>query len=57
MAQAFHQGDLRVSGEPFSVAEHVGAMSFLTGLMFSISQTGVLVYRRADSGIAQLAWL
>jgi len=56
MAQAFHPNDLRVSGEPFSVAEHVGAMSFRTGRMFSVSQTGVLVYRRADSGIVQLAW-
>jgi Tol biopolymer transport system component/tRNA A-37 threonylcarbamoyl transferase component Bud32 len=55
-AQPFDVNKLRVTGEPFPVAEQVGAMRFGPGLVYSISQNGVLVYRGAGSGDVQLAW-
>jgi Tol biopolymer transport system component len=56
VAQRFDPKQLRVTGEPFSIAERVGAMSFQPGLMYSVSQNGVLVYRSAPSDTVQLAW-
>ena len=56
VAQRFDPKQLRLSGEAFSIAERVGAMSFLPGLMYSVSQNGVLVYRSAPSDTVQLAW-
>ena len=55
VAQPFNPKQLRVTGETFSIAERVGAMSFLPGLMYSISQNGVAVYRSAPSDTVQLA--
>lgn len=56
MAQPFDARKLRVSGEPFSVAEQVatsggGALSW-----FSTSENGILVYRAISSKMSQLAW-
>ncbi|HET9319325.1 MAG TPA: protein kinase [Bryobacteraceae bacterium] len=56
LAQPFDLKELRLAGEPVSIAEQVGAMTFLPGLMFSVSQNGVAVYRSAESAVVQLAW-
>jgi len=56
LAQPFDLRELRVTGEAFSIAEDVGGMTFLPGLMFSVSQNGVAVYRSAESNTVQLAW-
>jgi len=56
LARPFELNALRVTGEPVSIAEQVGAMTFVPGLMFSVSQNGVAVYRSAESATVQLAW-
>jgi Tol biopolymer transport system component len=56
VAQRFDPKQLRVTGDAFSIAERVGAMSFLPGLMYSVSENGVAVYRNAPSDTVQLAW-
>ena len=56
VAQPFDLKTLRVAGEPVSIGEQVGAMNFLPGLMFSVSQNGMVVYRSAESSTLQLAW-
>ena len=57
MAQGFDADKLELKGEPFSVAEQVdrlgGGARFA---LFSVSQTGVLVYRSGFSDNAQLTW-
>jgi Tol biopolymer transport system component/predicted Ser/Thr protein kinase len=54
MAQAFDAGKLHVSGDPFPVAEGVGRFVG-TGARFSVSQTGVLVWRGGGSASTQIA--
>jgi Tol biopolymer transport system component len=56
MALAFDQRRLQVVGEPFPVAEHVGAGN-LAG--FSVSRAGVLAYRERDDSVeadGRLVW-
>jgi serine/threonine protein kinase len=48
MAQAFDVASLALTGAPFPVAEQVGH--------FSVSETGVLVYKSSDAGKKQLVW-
>lgn len=57
MAQGFDAGKLELMGEQFPVAEHVDRLpsNFFFSL-FSVSETGVLVYRSGTAGNAQLAW-
>ena len=55
MAQPFDAGRLRITGDPFPVAERVLRMP-VPGSLFSISQNGVLAYRSAGSNNVQLAW-
>jgi serine/threonine protein kinase len=55
MAQPFDAGRLRITGDPFPIAERVLRMP-LPGSLFSISQNGILAYRSTSSGNAQLAW-
>jgi Tol biopolymer transport system component len=56
LAQPFDLKALRIAGEPVPIAEQVAAMTFLPGLMFSVSQNGVAVYRGTESATVQLAW-
>ena len=57
MAQPFDAGKLRLSGDPFPVAEQVGYDSILILGFFSLSQNGVLVYDSgSDHGDDELTW-
>lgn len=55
-AQRFDANKLRVTGDPFSIAEQVEAMRYTNGSFFSVSQNGVLAYRGTGSDDVQLAW-
>jgi eukaryotic-like serine/threonine-protein kinase len=55
MAQPFDMRRLRVTGEPFRVAEQVDTMH-VAASKYSVSQNGVLVYSGAPSRDVQLAW-
>jgi eukaryotic-like serine/threonine-protein kinase len=54
MAQAFDPKKLNLTGEPFSIAEHVGAGPYYTYL--TISENGVLAYHSGDPAKTQLVW-
>jgi len=56
VAQAFDLKELRVSGPLFPIAEGVQHAPVLSGLKFSVSQNGVLVYQGAGSAAVQLTW-
>jgi dipeptidyl aminopeptidase/acylaminoacyl peptidase len=58
MAQLFDPGKLELSGEAFPIAEDIGSsgLSYWHG-PFSVSETGVLVYKSAaSSDSTQLVW-
>jgi serine/threonine protein kinase/Tol biopolymer transport system component len=57
MAQAFDPDKLQVNGEPFPVAEQIGYEIATFQTFFSVSQTGVLVYSSASTGLTQLTLL
>jgi eukaryotic-like serine/threonine-protein kinase len=57
MVQPFDTGKLKLRGDPVPVAEHVGTAGSIG--LFSVSPTGVLVYRSGDSataGVFQATW-
>jgi Tol biopolymer transport system component len=57
MAQPFDAGKLRITGDPFPVAEHVRPSRFVPSeFEFSVSQNGILVYSSGGSSNIQLAW-
>ncbi len=56
MAQGFDADRLELTGEPFPVAEQVGRITGAHLGLFSVSETGVLVYRSAVAANRQLAW-
>jgi Tol biopolymer transport system component len=57
MAQRFDPGALKLSGEPFAIAERVGLLQGGgTRSLFSASRTGVVAYRGDESRVAQLTW-
>jgi hypothetical protein len=57
MAQAFDTGTLEINGDPFPVAEHVDRLGLgRRDAMFSVSETGVLVYWSGSSSNLQLVW-
>jgi serine/threonine protein kinase len=56
IAQPFDAGRLRITGEPFQVAEHVRRVGETGALAFSASQNGILVLRITGSSNVQLAW-
>jgi len=61
MAQTLDQGDMRLTGEPVPIAEHVAYNPRIGAgrATFSVSNTGVLVYRAGGVGgipISQLTW-
>ncbi len=56
MAQDFDADTLELTGEPFPVAEEVDHLAGVRFALFSVSETGVLVYRSGSSDAAQLIW-
>ncbi len=57
MAQSFDDKRLELVGEPFPVAEEVDSLrAGFRFALFSVSQTGVLVYRSGSSDSSQLIW-
>ena len=56
LAQPFNVDKLRLTGEPFPVAEHVGHTPDRTYSFFSVSDNGTLAFRGEASGNKQLAW-
>jgi len=55
LAQPFDAQNLRVTGEPVPIAEQVVQTPYRGGSLFSVSSTGVLVYRTGSNDV-QLAW-
>ncbi len=56
LAQAFDLNKLELSGEPVPVTEQLDRGLNQNTAFFSVSQTGVLVYRSGGSSEYQLAW-
>jgi len=56
MAQGFDADRLELTGEPFPVAEQVDRFTGAHLGLFSVSETGVLVYRSGTAENVQLAW-
>ncbi|HEV8132988.1 MAG TPA: protein kinase [Acidobacteriota bacterium] len=57
MAQSFDADRLELTGEPFPVAEQVDRLGQgVRYALFSVSETGVLVYRSGSSDNVQLIW-
>jgi Tol biopolymer transport system component len=56
VAQAFDPEKLELTGEPFPVVEGVDRIPGLGFGFFSVSQTGLLVYRSGSGGNVELAW-
>jgi serine/threonine protein kinase len=56
MAQLFDANELRLSGEPISIAERVSFNGGLGRGSFSVSENGVLVYRGGGSQVNQPLW-
>ena len=59
MAQRFDAGSQKLEGEVFPVAEHIASPQQFRLGMFSVSQTGLLVFTGGGAGNAggQLAWV
>ena len=57
MAQAFDMARATVSGDPFPVAQGVGADDGLQRSAFSVSAAGVLAYRPGAASLRQIAWV
>jgi eukaryotic-like serine/threonine-protein kinase len=55
-AQTFDVASLTLTGAPFPVAEQVGRLRSTSEAYFSVSETGVLVYKSSDAGMTQLVW-
>jgi Tol biopolymer transport system component len=56
MAQTFDMGTLTLTGEPVTVAEQVAGISRDGIGLFSVSNTGTLVYRMTTGNNRQLTW-
>jgi Tol biopolymer transport system component/tRNA A-37 threonylcarbamoyl transferase component Bud32 len=56
MAQPFDPVKMELSGEPAAVAEGVDSFPQATGGLFSVSETGTLVYRGGGASRAVLTW-
>jgi eukaryotic-like serine/threonine-protein kinase len=57
MAQRFDAGDQELKGGAFPVGENVGSPQAYRLGLFSVSQTGLLVYGSAPGVAGQLVWL
>ncbi len=57
LAQPFDLKDLRITGDPFPVAEEIQYFRQTYNALFSVSQNGALLYQpRSASGVSQLVW-
>jgi DNA-binding winged helix-turn-helix (wHTH) protein/Tol biopolymer transport system component len=56
LAHPFNVDKLRLTGEPFPAAEHVGHTPDRTYSFFSVSDNGTLAFRGEALGNKQLAW-
>lgn len=56
VAQRFDPDKLELSGDPFPVVEGVDIVPGLGFGLFSVSQTGLLVYRSGSGGNVDLTW-
>jgi eukaryotic-like serine/threonine-protein kinase len=56
IAQPFDAATLHLTGDPFTLAEDFGSWDAQHERYFSVSQTGVLVYRGNDVPETQLSW-
>ncbi len=56
MAQGFDASRLELKGDAFPVAEHTVRNPIIGRAMFSVSETGVLVFRPGDINNNQLIW-
>jgi Tol biopolymer transport system component/tRNA A-37 threonylcarbamoyl transferase component Bud32 len=56
MAQPFDASKLQLTGEPFPIAEQVGYNAGIGRALFSVSETGVLVFLSNIFTNTQLAW-
>ena len=57
MAQPFDPGRFKLSGEPQPMAEHVAVNGSTVRAMFSVSDTGTLIYQAGEtSGGGNLVW-
>ena len=56
MAQAFDADKLQLAGEAFPIAERVGRVLPTALALFSVSETGMLIYRSVAAEQSQLAW-
>jgi Tol biopolymer transport system component len=58
LAQAFDPTALRLTGRPFAVAEPVASFGAMSGFrVFSVSDTGILVYKTGAVQDSRLVWL
>ena len=57
MAQRFDPDKLQLSGDPAPIAGPVGSFAQVGYAMFSVSDTGVLLFRGGGSGGFQLTWV
>ncbi|HKY29996.1 MAG TPA: protein kinase, partial [Pyrinomonadaceae bacterium] len=56
MAQGFDTDTIELKGEPFPVAQQVDRLPGVSFGLFSVSETGVLMYRSGTAANTQLAW-
>jgi Tol biopolymer transport system component/predicted Ser/Thr protein kinase len=56
MAQPFDPGKMELSGEPVPIAEGVDSFPGANYGLFSVSDTGALVYREGSGSRTQLTW-
>jgi Tol biopolymer transport system component len=56
MARPFDPETLKFRGDPVSIAISVGSFNAANAGLFSVSQTGVLVYRTGVAGLYRLTW-
>jgi len=57
MAQPFDAGSLKLKGDAFPVGEHVSSPQLFRLGLFTVSQSGLLVYQTGQGVSAQFLWL
>ena len=56
MAQSFDASKLELAGDPFPLAEEVDRITGAAFGLFSVSETGALIYGSGNTGDVELAW-
>ena len=57
MEQSFDISNLAMEGDPFTLADDIGALRSMALAPISVSATGILVYQSAGQPTKQLVWL